>query len=58
LQKKPSLGSALGEVLADAYENAVFVASEETGIDESSFPPRCPWTFDQIMDARFWPETA
>jgi len=58
LQKNPSLGSTLEEVLADAYENAVFIASEETGIDESTFPPRCPWTFEQVMDAQFWPETA
>jgi len=58
LKKNPSLSSTLDEVLAEAYESAVPCASAETGLDESVFPQQCPWTFDQAMDADFWPESA
>jgi len=56
LKKNPSLSSALDETFTDAYESAVPLASAETGLDESVFPSECPWTFEQTMDAEFWPE--
>jgi len=34
----------------------VYDAVKETGMGESVFPSECPWTFDQAMDADFWPE--
>jgi len=58
LKKNPSLSSAIGETLADAYESAVSVASAETGIDQSTFPAHCPWTFEQTTAPAFWPEAA
>jgi len=56
LKKNPSLSSTLTEVLADAYESAVPLACAETGLDESVFPTQCPWTFEAVMDADFWPQ--
>jgi len=57
LKKNPSLTSMLNEVINDAYESARILAAEETGLDESTFPNICPWSFEQIMDETFWPQT-
>jgi len=56
LKKNPSLKPLVPEACTDAYSYAVMSASEETGIDESTFPALCPWTFKQIIDPDFWPE--
>jgi len=56
LKKNPSLKPKIPEAQESAYRYAVFGASRETGMDESSFPPECPWTFKQAMDPDFWPE--
>jgi len=56
LKKNPSLSSTLIEVLKDAYESALLLAAEETGLEESLFPNACPWSFEQIMDESFWPQ--
>ena len=45
----PSLRPHLGSILADAYGDAVLIAQRETDLAEDSFPPECPWTFDQAM---------
>jgi hypothetical protein len=52
----PSLRAKLQEVIADAYGNALLLASAETGLPEATFPEACPWSFDQTMDNEFWPE--
>jgi len=56
LKKNPSLTSTFNEVINDAYESAIILAAEETGLDESVFPNTCPWSFTQIMDESFWPQ--
>jgi hypothetical protein len=56
LADNPSLKDKLPEVLTSAYRKAILDAAAETGIDSSTFPSTCPWTYDQIMDAAFWPE--
>ena len=56
LADNPSLRDILDRVLADAYEDAVVLASRETGLAESAFPPANPWTFAEIMDHAFWPD--
>jgi len=58
LGENPSLKGMLTEVYEKAYGFAVLEAEHETGLDESIFPTRCPWTFEQAMDEGFWPETA
>jgi len=58
LGENPSLKGMLTEAYEKAYGFAVLEAEHETGLDESVFPTRCPWTFEQAMDEGFWPETA
>jgi len=56
MRDNPSLKSGLSEAVADAYETALIEAAAETGLEEKTFPTECPWSFDTIMDAEFWPE--
>lgn len=56
LADNPSLKSRLHETLASAYVRARNSAAAETGLSETTFPAECPWSFDQIMDAGFWPD--
>jgi hypothetical protein len=56
LADNPSLQAKLPDALGSAYTTAVLAAARETGLDRNTFPSACPWTYDQIMDAAFWPE--
>jgi hypothetical protein len=58
LRYNPSLKSRLAEAVQDAYPDAILSAARETNLDLSAFPAVCPWNFDQIMDADFWPGEA
>jgi len=55
LADNPSLKAKLPEALSDAYETALIEAAAETALSESTFPTACPWTFEQIISADFWP---
>jgi len=57
LKKNPSLTNTLNDLINDAYESARILAAEETGLEETAFPSLCPWSFVQIMDETFWPQT-
>ncbi|MBU0499954.1 MAG: DUF29 domain-containing protein [Gammaproteobacteria bacterium] len=57
LKENPGLKSQLPEILESAYEYAVTGAIRETGLAPETFPPTCPWTYEQCMDKDFWPET-
>ena len=39
-----------------AYRLAAIEAERDTGLSESTFPTACPFSFEQMMDERFWPE--
>lgn len=56
LKDNPSLKAVTPEAIEQAYGNAVIEAAAETGQPEETFPAECPWTFEQIMSAAFWPE--
>jgi hypothetical protein len=56
LKKNPGLKGELDETFQDAYTAAIFRATDETGLDEKTFPTECPYTFEQIMDEEFYPE--
>jgi hypothetical protein len=56
LRDNPSLRSRLDEAIEDAYGDAILLARGETNLPEATFPSACPWTFDQAMDADFWPD--
>ncbi|TAN46310.1 MAG: DUF29 domain-containing protein [Methylococcaceae bacterium] len=55
LKEVPSLKAKLNnsEWWSSVWGDAVVQALKETGLD--TFPESCPWSFDQIMNADFWP---
>lgn len=55
MKDNPSLKSVIPEAMENAYGNALIEAADETGFPENTFPSSCPWTFDQVMSAEFWP---
>ncbi|MFO7639964.1 MAG: DUF29 domain-containing protein [Candidatus Competibacteraceae bacterium] len=55
IRDNPSLQSLLEECVRDAYEDARFAASDETGLLVSAFPELCPYTLEQILDGEFLP---
>ncbi len=57
LADNPSLKAVLPEAIASAYRKAVLTAHGETDLPTPVFAPHCPWSFDQIMDPHFWPQT-
>jgi hypothetical protein len=56
LTDNPSLKPKVPAAVDDAYIDARTTAYGETGLPETTFPAVCPWTFEQMMDADFWPE--
>ena len=56
LKDNPSLLAKTAEATADAYESAVLAAAEDTGLPEETFPPTSPFSFDEALDADFWPD--
>jgi len=58
LSDNPSLKSKLGDCVEYGYKYAKRAAMRETGIDQATFPARCPWTFEQATNPDFWPEPA
>jgi hypothetical protein len=57
LADNPSLKAGLEAAIAQAYRRALIDAERETGLDPAPFPAACPWSFEQMMDAAFWPES-
>jgi len=56
LGENPSLKSKLPVCVQEAYRHAKREAIKETGMPAATFPPECPWAFEQAMDDGFWPE--
>lgn len=56
LADSPSLRAKLEQSIADAYKRARLAAANETDLDADAFPATCPWAFEQVMDADFWPD--
>lgn len=56
LRKNPGLKPHIGEAVADAYADARVEAGVETDLDEKSFPKKCPYAWDEIMERPIeWP---
>ncbi len=57
IRKTPSLKSSLSDSdwWADAWDDAVVIASQETEITDADFPDICPWSQEQVMDHGFLP---
>jgi hypothetical protein len=56
LADSPSLRSAVQDTLSSVYARARRKAISETGLPESTFPPDCPFTPEQILSEDFLPE--
>ena len=56
LEDSPSLHYEIEKLLSDAYEIAILVAANDTGIDESAFPESCEYSLEEILDNTFYPE--
>lgn len=56
LKQNPSLKSKLTEFMVDAYQLGRGIAADETGLPENTFPDICPWAFEQVMSAEFFPD--
>lgn len=57
LEDSPSLEYDLQDKIAVAYEKARLRAEDETGIDKKHFPKECPFTFAQMLNKDFFPES-
>lgn len=49
LKKNPSLKNYIKNCLDHCYNNSVYKAVMETGLDEKSFPKKCPWKIEEIL---------
>ena len=56
LRQMPSLRSYLRDQLPEVYPVAVEGAMAETDLADDAFPPACPFSLDQILDAGFFPD--
>jgi hypothetical protein len=56
LQKSLGLKSVMEETIAEAYQDAVELATEETGLPVTTFPLQCPYSQAQIVDKTFYPK--
>jgi len=56
LRDSPSLKPKLADALDDAYDSALRLTADETGIDETRFPAACPYTLEQALETDFYPD--
>ncbi len=57
LRKSLGLKSYLPEAIVDTYEDALDLASKESGLALKTFPRECPYTKTQILDDDDYPES-
>lgn len=55
LKDSPSLKYDIDDKIHDAYELAIIMASNETGLNEQIFPQTCEYSFKEILDNKFFP---
>lgn len=56
LEDSPSLKVKLSEGFEKAYQRAIIIAADETGILKYEFQKRCPFTLEQCLEENFLPE--
>jgi hypothetical protein len=56
LDRNPGLGPKIISICGSAYRKARRDAASETTLNEDVFPLTLPWSYDQVMDDKFWPE--
>ena len=57
LDENPSLNPRIPELYQKAYRQAFPLAIRQTELPKNTFPPECPWRFDEVMLDDFLPET-
>ncbi len=57
LDESKSLLNRFDEFVRKAYPRARQQTALETGHKESRYPETCPWSVEQILDPKFFPET-
>jgi Domain of unknown function DUF29 len=55
LRQSPSLSGVIAASVADVYPDAVESASIETGLPAPTFPEKCPFSVDEILQRGFFP---
>jgi hypothetical protein len=55
IAESPSLRAYPATVLERAYRNAPRSAAGDTGLPLKTFPSRCPYDVEQVLDEAFWP---
>jgi hypothetical protein len=53
LARNPGLASRIPEAMAQCYRRARAEAANDVGLDESSFPAKCPYEWDEIVSREF-----
>jgi len=56
LRQMPSLRRYLRDQLSEVYPVAVEGTIAETNLPDDAFPSACPFSFEQILDADFFPD--
>ena len=56
LRDTPSLKNHLTEKLALCYQDAIEDAADETGLPTETFPIKCLYTEEQLLDREFLPD--
>jgi hypothetical protein len=56
IRESPSLESYPAQVTEEEYEIAAVKAAAETGMDHTSFPGRCPFSTEEILDFGYLPD--
>lgn len=56
LNESPSLKHELDKQLNHAYEEALMIAVEETGLSQNTFPKTCQFSLKEALDEDFFPD--
>jgi hypothetical protein len=56
LRQSPSLKPTVPTVVEEAYPAARRFAARETRLPLATFPERCPFAVEQILDLDYWPD--
>lgn len=56
LEESPSLKKEMEEKFKHAYERAIGMAAEQTGIDEETFPKKPPFTLKECLKSSYLPD--
>jgi hypothetical protein len=56
LKDSPSLKYEIDNQVGYAYEKALNMAIEETGLSENTFPKSCPFSLNESLNQDFFPE--